>query len=423
MTPPPLTPRQRAAAVAKAVRTRKKRSEVKKQLRHSHASLTNVFEEGQADAAIGNMRVLDLAASLPRMNKAEAKKIMEGLGIADTRRLHSLSLTEQTDLRHAFAKHDLPGQTRPLPQQPVISAHTASSAAESPASHGQLRRSPDAGDHSERDDGPEAVRLPERVGEGAATRSDPAAQATGTSHVPGDQAVHAVDATSPPAGDDRPWWRKWGVKLGTAVAAVIIGALGSLLGVWFAFFAGPSTPAPSTSPIGNPGHPPGRQDVSTISPHHRFYAVANFFYFQGCGRPCWLPLYQKPTENSTGVTRGWPCEYYEPDAKNGPFCLRPSTRRRPNEMADPANKHSGDRILVICQTTHIANGQAAQTIRNEAGQSSGIWDMVAVPRPHIFYNGVIAGRLRQVPGMTGFYEAYGSDIWLGNTGWHSISCK
>jgi hypothetical protein len=336
MTPPPSTPEQRAAAKAKAARTREKRSKIKEQLRQGDASLTDVLGEGQADPDIGNMRVLDLLASLPGMDKASATGIMKGLGIAGTRRLGSLSPTEQAALMRTFS---------------------------------------------------------------------------------------APGTTSSPVEEPSPWWRKWGGKLAVSVAAVIVAALGTLLGVWLVFFAGPPAPSPSASPIGNPGHPPGRQDVSTLSPNHRFYAVANFFYFPHCGRPCYLPLYPQPTESSAGITRGWPCEYYNPNSPNGPYCLRPPTGRRPSEMANQANKYSGDRILVICQTTHLANGQAAQIIHNEAGQGSRIWDMVAVPVKRITYNGVVTSHLRHVPGMKGLYEAYAPDLWLGNTGWHGIPCK
>jgi hypothetical protein len=236
-------------------------------------------------------------------------------------------------------------------------------------------------------------------------------------------AFGAPDAASSPVEEPPPWWRKWGGKLAASVVAVIVAALGAWLGIWLIFFAGPPAPSPSASPIGNPGHPPGRQDVSTLSPNHRFYAVANFFYFPHCGRPCYLPLYRQPTESSASITQGWPCEYYKPDSPNGPYCLRPLSSRRPSEMANQADKYSGDRILIICQTTHLANGQAAQIIHNEAGQVSRIWDMVAVPLKSILYNGVVTNHLRRAPGMTGFYEAYGSDVWLGNTGWHDTPCK
>jgi hypothetical protein len=107
----------------------------------------------------------------------------------------------------------------------------------------------------------------------------------------------------------------------------------------------------------------------------------------------------------------------------GPFCLKPPPGRMPNQRADPADRNSGDRIYVICQVTNIGKGQPAEPIDNEIGQSSDIWDMVAVPRSRISSDSVVGGRLSQVPGMPGFYEAFGPDIWLGNTGWHNIHCK
>jgi hypothetical protein len=78
---------------------------------------------------------------------------------------------------------------------------------------------------------------------------------------------------------------------------------------------------------------------------------------------------------------------------------------------------------VICQTTYVSPGEPAQTLSNDIGQRSGIWDMVAVPATHIFHNNIAKDQLTPVPGMPGFYEAFGADIWLGGTGWHSIPCS
>lgn len=135
---------------------------------------------------------------------------------------------------------------------------------------------------------------------------------------------------------------------------------------------------------------------------HRFYAAPNFYDYQKCGRPCWLPLFKLPTQGSTPVTQGWPCEYYDPHASSaGPYCLQPSAGRTPSERANGADKYSGDRILVICQTTQISTGGPAQTISNEIGQSSNIWDKVAVPGSHVFNSNSVKGHLASVPGMPG----------------------
>jgi hypothetical protein len=221
--------------------------------------------------------------------------------------------------------------------------------------------------------------------------------------------------------------KEWRGKFLIGSGTVLTGAIGIWIAGWLGFFAGPeitappSTP-PSVEPIIDPGHLPGRQDVSTMASGHRFFAVPNFYYFQACGRPCWLPLYQQPTEQSAFVTDGWPCEYYGPNYSSAPSCTQPPSRRTAGEMADPAVKDSGDRLLVICQTTRLNAGSATPTIHNQVGQGSDIWDMVAVPKAYISSDSPAAGRIAQVSGMPGFYQAYAPDIWLGNTGWHDIPC-
>lgn len=238
--------------------------------------------------------------------------------------------------------------------------------------------------------------------------------------------MHAANTKDRQTGDnEHARQEKRSGKFWASVAAVVTGGLAGLLAAWLQFFAGPHAPNTSpATPTGHLSHPSSRQAVSTTSPGHRFYVVASFSGFRSCGRPCWLPLYQLPTHDSAAVTQGWPCEYYQPSsASSGPYCLQPPTGRAKGEMANPGDKNSGDRLLVVCQVTSIGNGQAAQTIRNDAGQSSDIWDMVAVPAARIFRNSVTADRMSQVPGMPGFYEAYGPDIWFGDTGWHNIPCR
>jgi len=220
--------------------------------------------------------------------------------------------------------------------------------------------------------------------------------------------------------------REWRNKILVGAPTIITAAVGIWLASWLVFFAGPGSRggpshSPPVKPIVDPGHLPGRLDVSTMTPRRRFYAVPNFYYFQSCGRPCWLPLYELPTEQSAFVTDGWPCEYYGPNHSSAPSCLRPPAGRTPLEMADPGLRTSGDRLWVLCQTTHLATGVLAQTIRNQVGQSSDIWDMVALPSSHLSPDSPASG-LAQVPGMRGFYEAFAPDIWLGNTGWHYIAC-
>lgn len=213
-------------------------------------------------------------------------------------------------------------------------------------------------------------------------------------------------------------------------AAVVTAVLAAVLTPWAVQYAGPRTapaPVPSASasiaPDTSFDHLPGLQDVSTMTPGQRFYATPNFDEDTQCGRPCWLPLYDSPSENSDPVTNGWPCEYYGPSTSQPASCVTPSAGRVAKEMADTTIKDSGDRLLVVCQTRQLGDGQSAQDIHNQVGQDSDIWDMVAVPKEFISSDSPAWGRLNQVPKMPGYYEAFAPDIWLGNTQWHSIPCE
>jgi hypothetical protein len=238
--------------------------------------------------------------------------------------------------------------------------------------------------------------------------------------------VAATEGTTGKDGDEKKqqnvfwkrkeFWKKRSTQVGTTIGGLVIAALAGYLSTVLSTELGPA-PSSSSGPIvGNPGLPPGRQDVSTMAPGKRFYAVPNFYEDQGCGRPCWLPLYQQPTEASADVTQGWPCEYYQQDqTSSSPTCVNPPAGRTAAEMVNPADKNSGDRVLVVCQVM-------GEVIRDDGGQTSPYWDMVAVPRSEISPDSTALGHLDQVPHMPGYYEAYGPDIWLGNTKGHDIPC-
>jgi hypothetical protein len=94
---PPLTPEQRAAALEKAARARKERADVKQRLKRGSVSLPDVLQEGQTflqegqtDDVIGKMKVSSLLEALPGVGKVRARRIMEELGIAESRRIRGL---------------------------------------------------------------------------------------------------------------------------------------------------------------------------------------------------------------------------------------------------------------------------------------------------------------------------------------------
>jgi hypothetical protein len=101
---PPLTPDERAAALAKAAAARKTRAALRDRLKHSGASLTEVFAAGETDEAVGKMRVSAVLESMPGVGKIRAQRIMEKIGISATRRVRGLGTHQRDALQREFAQ-------------------------------------------------------------------------------------------------------------------------------------------------------------------------------------------------------------------------------------------------------------------------------------------------------------------------------
>ncbi|HEY5032611.1 MAG TPA: integration host factor, actinobacterial type [Actinomycetes bacterium] len=102
MALPPLTPEQRADALAKAAAARRERAEVKNRLKHSGASLLAVVRDGHDNDVIGKMKVSALLESMPGVGKVRARQIMARLGIAETRRVRGLGTNQVAALEREF---------------------------------------------------------------------------------------------------------------------------------------------------------------------------------------------------------------------------------------------------------------------------------------------------------------------------------
>jgi len=101
--PPVLTPEDRAAALEKAARARRERSEVKTSLKHGTTTLPDVIKQGTTDAVIGKMRVTELIEAMPGVGKVNRTQIMTRLGIADSRRVRGLGQNQRAALELEFA--------------------------------------------------------------------------------------------------------------------------------------------------------------------------------------------------------------------------------------------------------------------------------------------------------------------------------
>jgi hypothetical protein len=100
--PPSLTPEQREQALAKAAAARRARAELKEKLKMGSVTLAELFADAATDEHIGGMKVLAVIESLPGVGKVKARRTMEEIGIADTRRVRGLGEQQKRALLDAF---------------------------------------------------------------------------------------------------------------------------------------------------------------------------------------------------------------------------------------------------------------------------------------------------------------------------------
>ena len=101
--PPSLSPQQREAALAKAAAARRIRAETKDQLKSGVVSFDELLELADGDELVGKMKALAALESMPRLGKVKARRLMNEVGIADSRRLRGLGENQRSQLRAFFA--------------------------------------------------------------------------------------------------------------------------------------------------------------------------------------------------------------------------------------------------------------------------------------------------------------------------------
>lgn len=99
--PPVLTPEQREQALAKAAEARRARAELKEKLKMGSLTLAELLA-GSANDHIGKMKVLAVIEALPGVGKVKARRTMEEIGIADSRRVRGLGEQQRKALLDAF---------------------------------------------------------------------------------------------------------------------------------------------------------------------------------------------------------------------------------------------------------------------------------------------------------------------------------
>jgi hypothetical protein len=99
---PTLTEEQRRDALAKAAVARKKRAELKDQLKTGRLRLGDILTRKEDDT-IAKMRVSSVLESLPGVGKVRARKLMERFDISTSRRVRGLGAKQKEALLAEFS--------------------------------------------------------------------------------------------------------------------------------------------------------------------------------------------------------------------------------------------------------------------------------------------------------------------------------
>ena len=101
-TPPPLTDEARQAALAKAAEARRVRAELKTQLKDGEIDFVSVLDRAETDELVAKTKILVIIESLPGIGKVKARRTMERIGIAESRRIQGLGDKQRSALLQAF---------------------------------------------------------------------------------------------------------------------------------------------------------------------------------------------------------------------------------------------------------------------------------------------------------------------------------
>ena len=102
-SPPKLTAAQRAAALEKAGQARRVRAELKVLISTGSLSMADVLERADEDEFVAGTKIKAVLVSLPRFGKVKTKRFLEENGIAENRRLRSLTDRQRRVLLDAFS--------------------------------------------------------------------------------------------------------------------------------------------------------------------------------------------------------------------------------------------------------------------------------------------------------------------------------
>lgn len=102
MALPPMTPEQRAAALASAAAARQARSELLRQVKAGEVGLAELLERAADEDLVKKMKVLAVIKALPGVGPVKVDKMMMEAEIADNRRMGGLGPRQRAALLDAY---------------------------------------------------------------------------------------------------------------------------------------------------------------------------------------------------------------------------------------------------------------------------------------------------------------------------------
>ncbi len=100
--PPALTPEERSAALEKAKVSRKRRAQVKNQVKSGELSIAEVLDLAKSDEIVAKMRVLELLESKSGVGKVRGAALLDKLKISRTRRIQGLGRLQAEEILREF---------------------------------------------------------------------------------------------------------------------------------------------------------------------------------------------------------------------------------------------------------------------------------------------------------------------------------
>jgi hypothetical protein len=102
MALPELDPEARRAALVKAAEARRIRAELKQMLKSGEVGIAEVLERAKSADALAKMRVSEVIEAMPAYGPIKARRLMEELDIAPTRRIRGLGPRQREALLATF---------------------------------------------------------------------------------------------------------------------------------------------------------------------------------------------------------------------------------------------------------------------------------------------------------------------------------